>query len=376
VPYVAYQDGFKATVMNLVETAPSAAINAATDISTTSATLNGAVNDNVSVTTVTFNCGLTTDYSSSVPGGTVAAGSGITPVSTVISGLTCGTTYHFRVTAANSAGTTNSNDATFTTAACLTQAITFGTAPTIIVGGTGTASATAGGSGNPVVFGSQTPSVCTVSGTNGSTVTGVSTGTCTIAANQAGNAGYAAASQTTQSFTIAPATATLTITLSGTGGGSVNSAPAGIACTSDSSADCSHPFTYGTPVTLIAAPDWKSIFSGWGLPCGGTGSCRIDMNGATEITATFTPNYKVRIPGPSPVDYASLQEAYDHANDGDVLRARTYSFAENLTLNRPITVTIGGGLADDYLGIGGVTELLGVLTMEKGTVTIDRLSIR
>jgi hypothetical protein len=42
---------------------------------------------------------------------------------------------------------------------------------------------------------------CTVSG---STVTGVATGTCTIAANQPGNATYAAATAVTQDITVGP----------------------------------------------------------------------------------------------------------------------------------------------------------------------------
>jgi len=41
--------------------------------------------------------------------------------------------------------------------------------------------------------------VCTISGT---TVTGVAAGTCTIAADQAGNANYATAMQVTQSILV------------------------------------------------------------------------------------------------------------------------------------------------------------------------------
>jgi sugar lactone lactonase YvrE len=66
-------------------------------------------------------------------------------------------------------------------------------------------------SGLAVSFGSQTPGVCTVSGTS---VVLVTTGTCTIVASQSGNASYAAAPQVTRSFTVlasqpvCPATAT------------------------------------------------------------------------------------------------------------------------------------------------------------------------
>ena len=54
-------------------------------------------------------------------------------------------------------------------------------------------------SGLAATYTSLTPSVCTVSG---STVTGVSAGTCTVVANQAGNASYAAAQPVTMSFTV------------------------------------------------------------------------------------------------------------------------------------------------------------------------------
>jgi len=78
------------------------------------------------------------------------------------------------------------------------QSISFGSAPSVFVGGTGTASATAT-SGLAVTFTSNTTSVCSVSG---STVTGVSAGTCTITASQIGNSTYLAAEQVALNITI------------------------------------------------------------------------------------------------------------------------------------------------------------------------------
>ncbi len=68
---------------------------------------------------------------------------------------------------------------------------------TLDVNGTTTASASAS-SGLPVSFSSQTTGACTVSG---NTVTGVAAGTCTIAADQAGDANYNAAAQVTNDIT-------------------------------------------------------------------------------------------------------------------------------------------------------------------------------
>jgi sugar lactone lactonase YvrE len=78
------------------------------------------------------------------------------------------------------------------------QTITFGAAPTLFAGGTGTVSASAS-SGLAVSFSSLTPSICTVSG---STVNGVAGGTCTIAADQTGNANFLAAPEVTQAITV------------------------------------------------------------------------------------------------------------------------------------------------------------------------------
>ncbi len=83
------------------------------------------------------------------------------------------------------------------------QAITFGPAPTLSVGGTVTVTATGGSSGNPVTFSSQTPGVCTSGDTHGSLITGLAAGTCTVAANQAGNEDYNPAPEVTQSFPVA-----------------------------------------------------------------------------------------------------------------------------------------------------------------------------
>ena len=80
------------------------------------------------------------------------------------------------------------------------QRITFGDAPTVVVGGTGTLSVMAS-SGLAVTLTSNTPTICSVSA---STVRGESLGTCSITANQPGSilSGYASAPQAIQTFAI------------------------------------------------------------------------------------------------------------------------------------------------------------------------------
>lgn len=95
---------------------PTAVTNAATNITTNSATLNGTVTANNATTTVTFEWGTTTAYGNTANATpSTVNGSTATAVSANISGLTTGTTYHFRVKAVNAGGTSYGNDMTFTT---------------------------------------------------------------------------------------------------------------------------------------------------------------------------------------------------------------------------------------------------------------------
>lgn len=95
---------------------PIVTTNPATTISSSSAILNGTVNANSNLTTVTFDYGLTTSYGNTVSGiPNQVNGATNTNVVANITGLQCGTLYHFRVNGANSAGTANGNDLTFTT---------------------------------------------------------------------------------------------------------------------------------------------------------------------------------------------------------------------------------------------------------------------
>ena len=83
----------------------------------TSLSLPGTVNpDGAEVTACLFQYGTTTEYGSSVPCAT-PPGSGSSPVavSAPLSGLSQGTTYHYRLLATNSAGTTIGPDLSLTT---------------------------------------------------------------------------------------------------------------------------------------------------------------------------------------------------------------------------------------------------------------------
>jgi sugar lactone lactonase YvrE len=167
------------------------------------------------------------------------------------------------VVAANQAGNANYLAATEVTASItIAQAaqtisfspsspVTFRAAPISLI-------ATGGGSGNPVTF-SVVSGPGTISGTN-LTITGA--GVIVVAANQAGNANYLAATQVTASITIAQATPTVNWT-----------APAAI--------------TYGTALTatqLKATCSLPGTFTY--TPAAGT----VLSAGSQTLSVTFTPN--------------------------------------------------------------------------------------
>ncbi len=77
---------------------------------------------------------------------------------------------------------------------------------------------------------------------------------------------------------------TLTVSLSGAGDGTVDGP--GIACPGD----CTQTYPEGSVVTLTASPEAGSTLRGWSGDCAGTAStCRLEMNGDRDATATFDP---------------------------------------------------------------------------------------
>jgi hypothetical protein len=102
---------------------PTVVTTAATSVATTTATLNGTVNSNGATTAVTFNYGLTTGYGSTISAvPSIVTGNTVTAVSGNITGLTCNTLYHYRLSGTNSIGTSNGNDMTFTTSGAVSPA--------------------------------------------------------------------------------------------------------------------------------------------------------------------------------------------------------------------------------------------------------------
>ena len=75
----------------------------------------------------------------------------------------------------------------------------------------------------------------------------------------------------------------VTVSRRGRGIGTVASAPGGISCGSNCSAD----YPNGARVTLTARAGAGSRFVSWAGACTGAGECTLDMNGAKSVSASF-----------------------------------------------------------------------------------------
>jgi hypothetical protein len=249
--------------------APTVSTSAASSVSASAARLNGRLNANGRSTTWYFEYGTTTSYGSKTSTRNGGSGTNTQNVSVSISRLSAGTTYHFRLVASNSSGTSLGNDQTFTTAG----------PPTVQTGGAqsvGTSTATLTGSldprgfstswyfeyGTTTSYGSRTSSVNAGSGTGSRSVSSSLSGLVPsttyhfrlVASSSAGTSrGADVAFTTQQSVTLTQSTMQSTygrfVTLSGT----VSSKLAGV------------------KVTILAQPFGETSFATLGTALTGNG---------------------------------------------------------------------------------------------------------
>ncbi len=146
-------------------------------------------------------------------------------------------------------------------------------------------------------------------------------------------------------------------------------------------------FTDGSLVTLAAASDWKSIFTGWGLPCSSTGTCSITPSADTVLEVSFAKKLQARLGFGAHNDpqYDSLTEAYAGAGNtsGQYINAHQGPFQESLILNKNIAINLQGGRdGTDYLttkdsfGTLLLTTLVGTLDVQLGSIRVDSMIIR
>ena len=219
-----------------------------------------------------------------------------------------------------------------------------------------TVSATAT-SGLPVSFSipGSASGVCTSTGTDGSTITLVGAGTCTVQADQAGDATYAQAPSVQQAFTVSPAPTAQTISFAPLADMQFGDAPFTVSATATSglpvsfsipgsaSGVCTSTGTDGSTITLV-----------------GAGTCTVQADQAGDATYAQAPSVQQAFtvsqatPTVSITNIPSLGSAlvgstfspsYDYAGDG----------ATSTTSSTPSICAVGGTTV--YLEAAGTCTL-------------------
>jgi alpha-tubulin suppressor-like RCC1 family protein len=223
------------------------------------------------------------------------------------------------------------------------QTIIFGSAPTVVIGSTGTVSATGGASGNAVTFSSTTAGVCSVTG---NTVTGITAGTCTIAANQAGNATNNTALQVTQNIIVGKAGQSI---------GAISFNPTTL--TVGGSATASASATSGLGVTFSSTTTAVCTVSGGTVTGITAGTCAIAANQAGNA------NYNVAAPVTQNITVGAGSQTI---NTFAAPATKTYGDSP-ITLNAsassslPVSITLVSGpatLSGSSLTITGVGSII------------------
>jgi hypothetical protein len=195
----------------------------------------------------------------------------------------------------------------------------------------------------------------------------------------------------------------LDVSLAGTGSGTVTGTnPPGIVCTGAPADACAQEFTLNTPVTLSVIASSASRFEGWSVEtCPATPSfvppflpvhpttCMVTMTGDTAVSATFNSIPPIRIllsyaPG---FDFPYEMDSFDTAS-GMLQSFGTYgTFPMSMQSHDKLitedfmfdsgeqSVRWQGGYNGDYSSIIGTTRLQGILTVQGGTLIVERIVI-
>ena len=164
----------------------------------------------------------------------------------------------------------------------------------------------------------------------------------------------------------------LTVAMAGSGAGMVNSNSV-IHCPGV----CSAIYPDGDQVLLMPT-EGESLFKGWsGGGCSGTGNCQVTLSGDTTVTATFNLAPQVRIDGPTPRYFETIQAACTAVTaNNTVIQAREYEFVESVIYGKPYSVTLKGGYDKSFSTRPGKSGIKGKLTLGAGQLTLDGITVR
>jgi len=161
--------------------------------------------------------------------------------------------------------------------------------------------------------------------------------------------------------------AALSVELSGTGQGSINSSPPGIACPGS----CTGSFT---SLTLYSNPATDSFFCGWSGACAGLETCTLSLVDDRLVNAIFELKPpQLRISGSG---YGAVQKACESVAPGGRVVVVAGDQAGDLVLDKAVNFTLEGGFDDTFTSnADNRTRFMGTLTVKDGGLAVRRIAL-
>ena len=116
----------------------------------------------------------------------------------------------------------------------------------------------------------------------------------------------------------------------------------------------------------------ESFHGSGGWPYAGNWAAAME----TDITFTVCPNLPVRIDGAPSEYHATLQGAYDAAEEGSTIRSVSEIFDENLVISSGKSFSLKGGYDCYYSTNSGATIINGSVIISNGTVSIGNFILK
>jgi hypothetical protein len=163
----------------------------------------------------------------------------------------------------------------------------------------------------------------------------------------------------------------LDLTVAGTNG-FVTASSTGSADLICYSGACSQNYFPTASVSIAANTTCGVVFTSWGGDCSGTGACSVTMNAPHSVTAA----YATATGNVNGTSYATLANAYAALADGAVLKVRGIEMTENVSFNRPVSVTLRTGYDICFISnFGSPSVIHGSMEVAAGTIIVEGITL-
>ncbi|MEA3020307.1 MAG: hypothetical protein QOI47_1831 [Actinomycetota bacterium] len=343
--------GARLTFQTLSPYAPLATTYAASAVTASSATLNGAVSANGTSTSTYFQYGASTSFGSTTPVQDAGSGTSTLGVSASVTGLSANTTYYVRLVATNAYGTSYGTAQTFYTGNLVPAATTSAAssvAPSSarlngVVNPNATATSYYFDYGTTTGFGFVTPTQSAGSGSSGvavvADVTGLASSTVEYFRLVATNA-YGTAYGATQSFTTQAANAPTVTSVSPTGGTTAGGMTVTVNGTN---------LTGATSVGFGGVPATGVVVNGGGTqltavsPAGSAGTVDVTVVTSVDTSATNASDSYTYVPTPTMTAAVVAPGTYSSGTASGTTGTVTVTFSEAVTCAHASDYTYSDG---------------------------------